>query len=240
MKTLAERLKFARENLSLSQQEVAKLAGISQPTYFKIENGLTLKPRNILDIAKALKVRADWLATGQGQMTTTAFDPTKLKGYSRIDDWDDDTPLDDDEVAIKFYKSLAFACGNGAEYTAYEDEWHRLRFSRITLDRMGIYKDKTFAATAHENSMMPTICSGDTIFVDMSRDTIKDGKIFAIEHGGLFYCKRLYKLPNGGVRIVSDNKNEFPERELNADEIVEQQFKVIGWVFSVSRLERWY
>lgn len=69
MKTLAERLKFARENLSLSQQEVAKLAGISQPTYFKIENGLTLKPRNILDIAKALKVRADWLATGQGQMT---------------------------------------------------------------------------------------------------------------------------------------------------------------------------
>lgn len=193
-----------------------------------------------LKISKTYGVNIDYVLTGQGQMITTAFDPTKLKEYSRIDDWNNDTPLDDDEVAIKFYKSLAFACGNGTEGIAYEDEWRRLRFSRITLDRMGIYKDKTFAATAHENSMMPTICSGDTIFVDMSRDTIKDGKIFAVEHGGLFYCKRLYKLPNGGVRIVSDNKDEFPERELNADEIVEQEFKVIGWVFSVSRLERWH
>lgn len=69
METLAERIKYARESKGLSQQDVAKMAGISQPTFFKIENGLTQKPRNILDIAKALGVQVDWLATGDGDMT---------------------------------------------------------------------------------------------------------------------------------------------------------------------------
>lgn len=68
MNTLAQRLKYARELANLSQQEVAKRANISQPTYFKIENGSTLKPRNILEIAQALTVNAHWLATGEGEM----------------------------------------------------------------------------------------------------------------------------------------------------------------------------
>ena len=91
MNTLAERLKHAREMANLSQQEVAKRAGISQPTYFKIENGSTLKPRNILEIAHALKVNADWLATGEGQMHHIT--PEKIKGYSKVEDWDSSTPL---------------------------------------------------------------------------------------------------------------------------------------------------
>jgi len=37
MNTLAERLKYIRNLRKLSQQEVADLANISQPTYFKIE-----------------------------------------------------------------------------------------------------------------------------------------------------------------------------------------------------------
>lgn len=69
MNTLAERVKYAREQKGLSQHEVADKANISQPTYFKIENGLTQKPRNILDIATALNVNPQWLATGQGEMT---------------------------------------------------------------------------------------------------------------------------------------------------------------------------
>lgn len=69
MNTLAQRLKYARELANLSQQEVAKRAGISQPTYFKIENGSTLKPRNILEISHALNVDAHWLATGEGEIS---------------------------------------------------------------------------------------------------------------------------------------------------------------------------
>ena len=68
---------------------------------------------------------------------------------------------------------------------------------------------------------------------------IKDGKIFAICLGGLFYCKRLYNLPLGGVRIVSDNSVEFPEIQLSAQEIIDQQLEIIGWVWQISSLESW-
>lgn len=162
-----------------------------------------------------------------------------IHGYSAVSDWDDSTPVDVDEVEMTFYKSLGFACGHGAEGEAFSNEWRKLRFSRMTLERLGIYPDQAFAATAHDDSMTPTICDGDTIFVDRGRNKIKDGRIFAIEHGGLFYCKRLYNLPNGGVRIVSDNGDEFPERSLSRGELEAEGFSVIGWVFSVSRLERW-
>lgn len=240
MNTLAERLKFAREKLNLTQQEVADRAGMSQPTYYKIESGKSQRTTYLNELANVLKVTPNWLATGQGEMTAKpVFDPTKLDGYARIDDWDDNTPLEGDEVAIPFYKDLSFACGHGAEGEARDDQWRKLRFSRMTLERMGVYKDRTFAATATDDSMLPTICDGDTIFVDEGRTRIKDGKIFAVEHGGLFYCKRLYNLPNGGVRIVSDNEAQFPECSLSRDEIEYENFRVIGWVYSISRLERW-
>ena len=87
--------------------------------------------------------------------------------------------------------------------------------------------------------MSPTIKDGDTIYVDLGRKTIKDGKIFAVCIGGLFYCKRLYNLPFGGVRIVSDNSDEFPEIQLTADQIKEQDFQITGWVWQISTLERW-
>ena len=68
---------------------------------------------------------------------------------------------------------------------------------------------------------------------------IKDGKIFAICLGGLFYCKRLYNLPLGGVRIVSDNSEEYPEINLTTEEKETQQFQIIGWVWQITRIERW-
>ncbi|UZA02065.1 LexA family transcriptional regulator [Moraxella bovis] len=243
---LAKNLEFLMNKQGLNANSLQDKSGITQSTTSRILNGSTKNPRdNVLQQyvdffgVSVSDLRYKDLA-GQGNMTAKpVFDPTKLDGYARIDDWDDNTPLEGDEVAIPFYKDLSFACGHGAEGEARDDEWRKLRFSRMTLERMGVYKDRTFAATATDDSMLPTICDGDTIFVDENRTRIKDGKIFAVEHGGLFYCKRLYNLPNGGVRIVSDNEAQFPERSLSRDEIDYENFRVIGWVYSISRLERW-
>ncbi|MEX7522341.1 helix-turn-helix transcriptional regulator, partial [Acinetobacter baumannii] len=89
------------------------------------------------------------------------------------------------------------------------------------------------------DSMKPTINDGDIVFVDENRNYIKDGKVFAIEHGGLFRCKRLYNLPDGGVRIVSDNKEEYGEERLTKEQIIAQGFRVIGWIWKIDRIEVW-
>lgn len=69
MNSLGERLKLARENKNLSQQEVAERAGMSQPTYYKIESGKTKRTTYLNDLARVLGVSADWLLTGQGSIT---------------------------------------------------------------------------------------------------------------------------------------------------------------------------
>lgn len=67
MKTLGERLKFARVSAGISQEKLAKILGISQGTIGHIENGVTKHTKYIVDLAQAVGVKPDWLATGVGE-----------------------------------------------------------------------------------------------------------------------------------------------------------------------------
>jgi phage repressor protein C with HTH and peptisase S24 domain len=66
MRTLAERLAWAREQKGLTQDALAKLAGVSQGTIGNLESGLRQSARRIVNIASALNVDAVWLAEGRG------------------------------------------------------------------------------------------------------------------------------------------------------------------------------
>lgn len=61
---LADRVKQKRIELGLTQTEAAELAGIRQQSWQSIEDGKTLKPRNIIGIAKALQCDPAWLMNG--------------------------------------------------------------------------------------------------------------------------------------------------------------------------------
>lgn len=254
---LATRLKQRREELGYTQAKVAKLAGISQPSYGDLENGKTQSSRKLVQIAAALKVSPSWLTTGEGEMNINnsisiggnninsatqigqALHSNISPHFEQISDWDGSTPLDDAEVEVLFYKDFGVACGHGKDGMAYENEWRRLRMSRATIDRIGSHHDKIFATLADGNSMSPTINDGDTIWVDMSKETIKDGKIFVFEYGGLFMCKRLYRLPNNGLKVVSDNGIDYPVFEITGKEREQNGFRLIGWVWHWSVMQRW-
>ncbi|OEE41584.1 LexA family protein [Vibrio anguillarum] len=64
--SLAERVKHRRKLLGLSQASLAELVGVAQQSIFKIENGVTTKPRNIIALAKSLECDPSWLLTGKG------------------------------------------------------------------------------------------------------------------------------------------------------------------------------
>lgn len=51
-----------------SQASLAEAAGVSQPTVWKIVSGRTQSSAKIVDLAKALGVRPEWLAHGVGSM----------------------------------------------------------------------------------------------------------------------------------------------------------------------------
>lgn len=63
-KTISQRVKQRRTDLGLTQAEVAEQAGITQQSYQQLEAGETKRPRNLLEIASALKCTAQWLMYG--------------------------------------------------------------------------------------------------------------------------------------------------------------------------------
>ncbi|WP_352338227.1 XRE family transcriptional regulator [Psychrobacter sp. 16-MNA-CIBAN-0192] len=86
MNTLPDRLKFAREQLNLSQQQVADAVGMKQPSYYQLEAGKSKRSRFINDIAKVLKTNADWLMYGEGDNTPK---PSRDELMQRIRDIED-------------------------------------------------------------------------------------------------------------------------------------------------------
>lgn len=229
MQTTSDRISQRMKELGLQHKDLVAATGASKGTVTNWINGVNNPTgKRLVQLAQALKTTSSWLLTGNS-----------TPEFAQVEPWDSNTPLDDDEIEIPFFKDFSFACGGGSIGEAIANETRKLRMSKATLRNLSITKENAVAATASGDSMSPTIKDGDTIHVDLGRKNIKDGKIFAICIGGLFYCKRLYNLPLGGVRIVSDNSVEFPEIQLSSQERIDQQFEIIGWVWQISSLESW-
>lgn len=231
MSEVSDRLiKKMKEN-NLKQVDLITALEVSKGTVSKWVSGVNTPSAIVLPrLAELLKTTPAWLMHG---------DKPGAYEILPVEPWDEYTPLEDDEVEIPFFKDFSFACGSGAIGEAMATELRRLRMSKSTLRSRSIDKTNAFATVASGDSMSPTIRNGDTIHIDRGRKTVKDGKAFAICHGGLFIVKRLYNTPMGGVRVVSDNHHEYPEVHLSAQDIVDQNFEILGWVWQVSSIDTW-
>lgn len=83
--TLSERMKLARAHARLTQAQLAKKTGISQPTISDLERGEQTKSAYTTQIAHACRVSPLWLATGRGDMDATE---------------EEEMPLSDDETRL--------------------------------------------------------------------------------------------------------------------------------------------
>lgn len=145
-----------------------------------------------------------------------------------MDPWDSDTPLHDDEVALPFYKEVEMAAGCGST-EVIEVPGRLLRFAKSTLRHAGVQQEHAVCASVKGRSMERLILDGATIGIDTSDKSILDGEIYAFDQDGMLRVKYLYRLPGGGVRIRSENTEEFPDETLTAEEF--SRVRMLGWVF---------
>lgn len=230
MNTLSERLQFAMDKMGKNQVELAALAGTSQVTISNILNGVTKSPRNGLQIAKALKISPEWLLNGTGEISQTQIESNVAETGS-FDLWDRNTPLNDDEVEVPLFQEIRLAAGNGFADDIMDYNNFKLRFSRATLRRQGVQYENAVCVVADGNSMEPVIPNGATVGIDTGNKTIRDGSIYAINHGGLLRIKLLYNMPNNQIKIRSYNTDEYDDEIADLNEV-----SVIGKVFWYSVL----
>ncbi|WP_410210200.1 S24 family peptidase [Aquirhabdus sp.] len=225
MQTISDRIKERMTTLGIKQVDIVRETHVGKGAVSKWLSGLnTPNGENLTALSRLLQVSADWLLTGNNSASRTQIP---------VESWDSDTPIDDDEVAIPFYKDFLLACGSGAVGEALNSETRRLRLSLTTLKAAGVEPENAVAMTALGNSNFPDIKDKATVYVDLGFTKIVDGCVYAIDHGGVFKFKYLYNLPKGGVRVVSKNDAEYPEERLTAEEVVEQEFKILGYAFDV-------
>ena len=145
--------------------------------------------------------------------------------------WSSNTPLpEDDYVFAPFLKETELRGGDGS-FEIPDYNGFRLPFGKATLHRKGIMPDNVICCTLTGDSMEPRIPEYATIAVDKGIERIRDGKIYAFQHGELFRVKYLSRLPGNKVRIRSENENY-------EDEIVDgEDIRVIGRVFWWSVLD---
>ena len=83
--TLADRLRRARKQKGWSQEFLAQRAETSQAVIQKIENGKSLRPRNIEHIANALAVRPAWLMFGVNEVEDLDEDAVQVaRAWARL------------------------------------------------------------------------------------------------------------------------------------------------------------
>ena len=232
MKTLAERLIAAMTAAGLSQGQLAERVGLSQPAIQKMTSGKTNGSRKMVELSRALSVRPEWLSAGSGPMRHEDNIPSE-KDWGKIDSWDKNTPLPEDEVEIPFLRDIEFACGDGRvsdeDYNGF-----KLRFSKATLRKVGANTDGSgvLCFPARGNSMEPNIPDGTTVAVNTKDKKIVDGKMYAINEDGWKRIKLLYRTGPEMISIRSYNSAEYPSEDKNLGDI-----EIIGRVFWWSVLD---
>ena len=242
MKTLKERLVYAREQKKMSQTALGKAIGKSQSAIAALETGRNQGTTHIAKIADVLGVSPMWLETGQGEMyPITTASPNPANVAPRINEitdihrpmlWSSNTPLPEDEYVFTPYLKESECRGGSGSFEIPDYNGFRLPFGKSTLHRKGIMPDNVFCCTLTGDSMEPRIPADAAIAVDTGIDSIKDGKIYAFQHDDLFRVKYLYRLPKGKVRIRSENEETYEDEIVDGEEI-----RVIGRVFWWSVLD---
>ncbi|MCP5197688.1 MAG: helix-turn-helix transcriptional regulator [Gammaproteobacteria bacterium] len=65
---MADRIRQRMDEMGISQDALARQAGLTQPAIFKLLAGKSRRTTRLAEIAKTLKVRPEWLVTGEGPM----------------------------------------------------------------------------------------------------------------------------------------------------------------------------
>lgn len=219
----------------ISPTELSRRTGVGQSTISRILNGKIATPKDeqVYPIAKYFGLSTDQLrgrvSIGTAPIPAIVREPEATMD-GPIEVWDDSTPLPSDEVLVPFLKEVELAAGSG-KMSVEVNSGRSLRFGKYSLKKQGVDPANARCVTITGNSMEPVLRNGATVGVDVGNTRIVDGDLYAINHGGLLRVKQTYRLPGGGIRLRSFNRDEHPDEEYSQDEIVAQEIEIIGRVF---------
>lgn len=205
--TLAERLREARKAADMTQKTLGDAVGVSQAAIQKIETGRAAQTTRLLDIAKALRVRPEWLSSGTGAM--------------RADGDDDKKPsqINHDVFRVDIL-DLAVSAGPGIVNQEFVEILHSVEYAPAEARHMfdGRKAENIRIINVRGDSMSGTIEPGDLLFVDISVKSFDGDGIYAFLYDDTAHVKRLQKMKDK-LLVISDNKSYAAWDPIEKDEM---------------------
>ncbi|WJM93419.1 helix-turn-helix transcriptional regulator [Pseudomonas brenneri] len=237
MENISARITRARLAKGLNQSQLARDLGVSPQAVQNWETGkANPKGERLSSLATILGVSVDHLVSGVPlKMWPSEVDGTAPEALSHpdmqgISVWDDQTPLDEDEIEVPFLKEVELSAGSG-KISVESSSRAKLRFGKYTFMRLGIQPANVVCMPVKGNSMEPLLSDGSTVAVDTGATTVVDGKMYGILYEDMLRVKILYRISGSRLRIRSFNRDEYEDEEVDASSV-----KVIGRVFQSSTI----
>ena len=221
MNTLAERLIWAREQKGLTQDALAKKAGVSQSTIGNLESGIRQTARKILEIAAALEVDPMWLQNGKGThgrasagaiaapalQLVTATRATEAAPTSEPGTASEDNPFsirgpsiyvgdEPDTIKVQRVQIRLRAGFTGYETIPDTEDGGYIYIPSKVVEQLNVAPQHLVATKTHGCSMEPMIFDDEWLVLNTIDKTPVDRKIFAVNFNGESCVKQL--LHEGG------------------------------------------
>ena len=234
------RLRAARKNKKLSQQDLADISGVGQGSISKIERGDQDTSAYDVELSFALDVHPMWLKYGDDRFLPDFVKADYIEGevlksqipYANGICKQDivNEPCQSSYVAIRFgsFRLQAGIIGYSVDYLGEDKE--PLFFRRDWLVENGFKEEKLVLCKVHGESMERSLFDGDVVLINTEQFQPKDGEVFAINYEGELLIKRM-KRDRGLWYLSSDNpdKSRFPDKLCDGDfcivigEVVQKQ-----------------
>lgn len=196
-----KRLKKRREELGLSQAQVAEQLEISRPSYFNWEADKTRpNQKNLAKLARLLRVEPAYFSdqydivriysqlNAENQKKTLNYSHDLLRKQNEAV-----KTMESRLYSYKVYEKLSAGSG----YSYFGDG----NFDTVFYDEE---IDHDFAAWIFGDSMEPTFLNGEVALIKQTGFDY-DGAIYAVDWNGQTYIKKVYR-EEKGLRLVSLNK----------------------------------
>lgn len=185
MTTMGARVAKRRKELGMSQAELAKQAGLRQPTISSLERNGSKTSGHCASLAAALGVSPIWLETGEGA-------PFLPEGG---------------QVDVAQYAIPIVGTTRSASADALSTTHHFLRVRPEWFDKRGAVPALVFAVYVEDESMSPFIGMHDVALFMPDRNPVS-GAIYAIETADGWRIRRVLVQADDSIVLCCDGPDK--------------------------------
>ncbi|VFQ42465.1 XRE family transcriptional regulator [Desulfoluna butyratoxydans] len=233
-----DRLKMSREKLGLSQAGLGKKIGVTTTTVQNYEYGGSPKGDVLVRMAEVLGCSLDWLLLGQGThggaLAVEGDGTFSAEGVVGRNGGEFTVPVLEEPNTDNYNwvpMVEAELSAGGGSLMASERIRDYYAFRKRFIANIATSPKNLVLMRVSGDSMDPEIRNGATVMIDLGRRKIKNNCIFALGFEDTIIIKELERLPEGRVRIISKNRDEYPAYEAEANSL-----RIIGQVIWGDRL----